>query len=452
MARDGGSRDGRDALVAIRGSLTEASLPDVLQLLSMGKKNGCLGLTFANNFGYIYFSDGSISHASIVNRSLSTEEAVYLLFTWAQGTFNFEPGATPDEGVDIHSIDPQSLLLEGARRMDEWALIAKKIPTFDIVYALDRHKLLAEEHELAPEVRVLLPLIDGQRDVSALIADSKIGEFLAAKALYGLVTTGYVVRVGVSARTQQPARPDDKVTEHRNLGLAFYKTGMYEEAEREFRRVDALRQHDPEASFYTGLVALRQGEWARAASVFERHASHQQSPRAAVFVNLAFAYEKMGEVSRARAAIGEALARGGRGDPVVQTNAAALAAAAGDYEEADLALATARTLWGTRRPPPAWFHYAGLTAAMANDLDRAIALLSEAVQVYPSYAVLWNNLAVAYEARGDFDAALRTAERGLIEDPTLPQLHRNFADSLQRDGRFDEAREAYRRAHTLDAL
>lgn len=438
--------------MAIRGSLTEASLPDVLQLLSMGKKTGCLGLTYANNFGYIYFSDGSISHASIVNRSLSTEEAVYLLFTWAQGTFNFEPGATPDEGVDMHSIDPQSLLLEGARRMDEWALIAKKIPTFDIVYALDRHKLLAEERELAPEVHALVPLIDGQRDVSALITDSRLGEFMTAKALYGLVTTGYIVRVGVSTRTQRAPKPDDKVTEHRNLGVAFYKTGMYEEAEREFRRVDALRPDDAEASFYVGLVALRQGQWAAAARAFERHATRQQAPRAAVFVNLAYAYEKMGELPRARAAIAQALSHGGRGDPVAQTNAAALAVAAGDYEAADTALAIARTLWGTRRPPPVWFHYAGLAAALVNDLDRAIALLVEAVQVYPSHAALWNNLAVAYEARGDFDTALRTAERGLTEDPMLPQLHRNFADSLQRDGRFDEAREAYRRAHSLDSL
>ncbi|MGI9091432.1 MAG: DUF4388 domain-containing protein [Gemmatimonadaceae bacterium] len=438
--------------MAIRGSLTEASLPDVLQLLSMGKKTGCLGLTYANNFGYIYFSDGSISHASIVNRSLSTEEAVYLLFTWAQGTFNFEPGAAPDEGVEMLAIDPQSLLLEGARRMDEWALIAKKIPNFDIVYALDRHKLLAEEHELAPEVHALVPLIDGQRDVSALINDSRLGEFMTAKALYGLVTTGYVVRVGVSTRTQRAFKPDDKVTEHRNLGVAFYKTGMYEEAEREFRRVDALRPEDGEASFYVGLVALRQGQWAAAAGAFERHTTQQPAPRAAVFVNLAYVYEKMGDVARARAAIAQALSHGGRGDPVVQTNAAALAVAAGDYEAADAALASARTLWGTRRPPPVWFHYAGLAAALINDLDRAIALLVEAVQVYPSHAVLWNNLAVAYEAQGDFDTALRTAERGLIEDPTLPQLHRNFADSLQRDGRFDEAREAYRRAHTLDSL
>src|SRR5678816_310275 len=56
------------ALMAIKGSLKEASLPDVLQLLSMGKKTGCLAVTHRNNFGYVYFDKGLISYASIVNR------------------------------------------------------------------------------------------------------------------------------------------------------------------------------------------------------------------------------------------------------------------------------------------------------------------------------------------------------------------------------------------------
>src|ERR1700712_4355278 len=54
--------------MAIKGSLKEASLPDVLQLLAMGKKTGCLAVTHRNNFGYIYFDKGKISYASIVNR------------------------------------------------------------------------------------------------------------------------------------------------------------------------------------------------------------------------------------------------------------------------------------------------------------------------------------------------------------------------------------------------
>src|SRR4051812_37961331 len=54
--------------MAIKGSLKEASLPDVLQLLAMGKKSGCLSVTHRSNFGYIYFDQGRISYASIVNR------------------------------------------------------------------------------------------------------------------------------------------------------------------------------------------------------------------------------------------------------------------------------------------------------------------------------------------------------------------------------------------------
>src|SRR6202521_4546399 len=54
--------------MAIRGSLREASLPDVLQLLAMGKKTGCLSVTHRNNFGSIYFDKGKISYAAIVNR------------------------------------------------------------------------------------------------------------------------------------------------------------------------------------------------------------------------------------------------------------------------------------------------------------------------------------------------------------------------------------------------
>ena len=54
--------------MAIKGNLREASLPDVLQLLAMGQKTGCLSVTDRSNFGYIYFDRGRITYASIVNR------------------------------------------------------------------------------------------------------------------------------------------------------------------------------------------------------------------------------------------------------------------------------------------------------------------------------------------------------------------------------------------------
>src|SRR2546423_11217962 len=148
--------------MAIKGSLREASLPDVLQLLAMGKKTGCMSVTHRNNFGYVYFDKGRITYASIVNRRdrigdmlvkagsitaeqlqtaietqakrrdkrigdllvelefvtadvlhnvvrVQIEEAVYLLFTWHEGTFNFDVEVRPERQGILVSIGPGAL-------------------------------------------------------------------------------------------------------------------------------------------------------------------------------------------------------------------------------------------------------------------------------------------------------------------------------------------------------
>src|SRR5580765_6621142 len=237
--------------MAIKGSLKEASLPDVLQLLALGQKTGCLSIADRSNFGYIYFDKGRICYASIVNRRdrlgdilvkhekisqeqldaaihrqakernkklgeilvaqgvltqqelerymrMQIEESVYL-FTWTQGTFNFEADVRPEQQDFLVSINPESLLLEGARRVDEWGLIEKKIPTFDLIFAVDRDRLAISDAKMTEIQDRLLPLLDGSRDVNAVIEDSGLGEFEVGKALYGLVTAGFLHRAGRTA-------------------------------------------------------------------------------------------------------------------------------------------------------------------------------------------------------------------------------------------------------------
>src|SRR6185295_47993 len=89
------------------------------------------------------------------------QEAVYFLFTWNQGTFNFEADVAPDQQDIVVSINPESLLLEGARRVDEWGLVEKKIPSFDIVFEIDRSKIFSSDVELNDEHRAVLDLVDG---------------------------------------------------------------------------------------------------------------------------------------------------------------------------------------------------------------------------------------------------------------------------------------------------
>ena len=484
--------------MAIRGSLREASLPDVLQLLSMGKKTGCLSVTHRNSFGNIYFNKGRICYASIVNRrdrlgdmlvktgvitqaqleatialqdkrrdmrlgellieqklisidqlhdaiKVQIQEAVYFLFTWNQGTFNFEGDVTPDQQDYTVSINPESLLLEGARRVDEWGLVEKKIPTFDLVFEADSSKVLSSDADLTDEARAVLDLVDGVRDVQRIIDASGLVEFEVGKALYGLITAGFIHRIGKSSPVVMSAASEARVEEHRNLGVAFYKTGMLDEATREFRRVLELRSSDSVARFYVGLVLTRQRKWDEALAAFGE-AAGQPGAKVAVYHNMAYCLEQLNRYEEARLALEEAVRKGGASDARVQTSLGVVNLLVGNLQAAQEALTTARPLFGKRPPTPAWFHYAGLAAALCGDCKRAAAILNEGVTAYPHAASLLNNLAAVLERDGDYEGARAVVEKGLHEDPGVGQLHKTLGDLHYRAARYEEALEAYLRA------
>lgn len=486
--------------MAIRGNLREASLADVLQLLAIGQKTGCLSVAGDGSFGTIHFDGGRIAYAGIVNRRdrlgdrlvrhgalaadtlarvaassaaaddreladalldagavdaetlephyrAQVEEAVYQLFSWTHGTFTFEADPRPAGRDALVSISADSLLLEGARRVDEWTLIAKKIPSLDLIFEVDAARVAAREAPLAPEQERLLPFIDGTLDVSSIVERSGLGEFTVGKAIFGLLTAGYAHRVGRSAARRQPS-PESRVAEHRNLGVAFYRTGMYDEAQREFRRVLELRETDGAARFYLGLVQLQRGEWADAEATLRRAAAEPDATPA-VLHNLAYALERLGRLDESGAALADAVARGGA-DPRVSLSRAMLAIRTGDLATAADALAAARSAWGSRQPSAAWYHAAGLAAALSGDLARATSVLEEGVALHPHAVVLQNNLAAVHERRGSYELAARTVEHALLEDSTSPHLNKNLADYLYRAQRYDEAFEAFTRVARLD--
>lgn len=485
--------------MAIKGSLKEASLPDVIQLLFLGRRTGCLALADRHNFGTIHFDEGHIIYASIVNRRdrlgdilvrngritaealqqavdrqdgdrehklgeilvelgalsrqelenymrMQIEEAVYYLFTWTAGTFNFEAGVGPEREDFLVRINPEFLLLEGARRVDEWSLIEKKIPSFDLIFAVDRPRLEESAPSLSPEQIRLIPLLDGTRDVQQVMDASGLVEFEVGKALFGLITAGFAHRTGTSA----PAAPkvnDSRVDEHRNLGVAFYKAGMFDEALREFRRVSDLRPTDASAPFHLGLIAIRQARWSDAAVAF-RQAADSGGERPAALHNLGLALERLGRLDEAESAYGEAAGRA-RDDARIVLGWSIVAVKRGDYSVAQARLARALELLGNKPAPPLWYWAATLAAAGSDDHAGAVEAAQAGATAFPEHPVLQNNLAVLLEVGGDVAAAERVLRAALAEDPSIPQVSKNLADVLYRNGRYDEAREAYERAAKL---
>jgi tetratricopeptide (TPR) repeat protein len=488
------------ALMAIKGSLKEASLPDVIQLLFLGRRTGCLALADRHNFGTIYLDEGQIVYASIVNRRdrlgdilmrsgrispeqlqeaidaqtddrehklgeilvgqgrlsraelegymrLQIEEAVYFLFTWTSGTFNFEAGVRPEREDFLVRISPEYLLLEGARRVDEWSLVEKKIPSFDLIFSVDQQHVGESAPELSPEQKRILPLVDGTRDVHQLIEESGMAEFDVGKALFGLITAGFAHRVGTSTAIK-PKVNDSRVEEHRNLGIAFYKAGMLEEALREFRRVTDLRPSDASAPLFLGLIAIRQARWDEAAQSL-RIAADAGVPKAAVLHNLGFALEQLGRLDEAEAAYGDAASRA-REDARVMLGWSIVALKRGDNQVAQGRLARTLELLKDKPVPALWYWTTTLASAGMDDAAGALKAARDGVAAYPDNPVLRNNLAVLLELSGDLEGAEKMLRAALIEDPALPQVSKNLADILYRNGRYDDAAEAYERAAKLN--
>jgi len=111
----------------VSGSLSEMSLPDIIQILGAGHKTGKIILKNKDQSAEIHMEDGRIVNALIDN--LKGEEAFYKILYWNEGNFTIDPNIVITERLINLSND--SLMLEEYRGMDE-ALHGKEPSDQDI--------------------------------------------------------------------------------------------------------------------------------------------------------------------------------------------------------------------------------------------------------------------------------------------------------------------------------
>lgn len=99
----------------VSGSLSEMSLPDIVQVLWHGRKSGSLKIRSNNEIGEIHFVDGNIYNA--LWGKLRGEDAFYGMLLVQDGDFALMPLTRPP--TRVIEATPEALLLEGMRRMDE---------------------------------------------------------------------------------------------------------------------------------------------------------------------------------------------------------------------------------------------------------------------------------------------------------------------------------------------
>src|SRR5438876_1040787 len=239
--------------MAIEGPLRELGIHDVFQLLDLSRKTGVLRVTseLCHNAGTVYFDGGTIIFAeircnphrlgalllrtgkiteadlergrdmqerqgdkrrigeilvalgAITPRELERqvrfqiEEVVFELMSWREGYFSFTEGPLTDMATEATvRIPTEALLMEGARRIDEWSRIEGRIPHLGVVPTLAAPAGSEQGGlDLLPPEWEMLAMVDGQRDLRTIASELGRSDFEVAKTLFGLESAGLVALV-----------------------------------------------------------------------------------------------------------------------------------------------------------------------------------------------------------------------------------------------------------------
>src|SRR5438477_423175 len=230
--------------MSFQGSLKELPLPDIIQLVSVSGKTGRFTLTRDNERGAIFLKNGQMVHAMI--GELIGEEAIYALAIWNHGEFQFEPGAEADRQTISKS--NTNLLMEAARRLDEWRVLSKKVPSVDYVPELQARENRHEQITLNPQEWALITRIDGHRSIADIGRALNISSFEVAKILYGMITSELVVlKKKVERADEESGELVDLAARIRHIAEEFIGDSAHKTIEKHFlRALDGIMSGDGE--------------------------------------------------------------------------------------------------------------------------------------------------------------------------------------------------------------
>ena len=270
--------------MALEGTLRDFSLADIFQLIGLQRKTGVLTLRGKDDTVTVTFLDGKVVGADSLNRRLENRlgtvlmktgllsqdqlnraldiqketlqrlgfilthygiisqeslrdaiqlqmmQIVYRLFRWKDGDYHFSQETTIEYDRDnVVPITAESILMEGARMIDEWPIIEKRVRSYDMVFrkkltdqeivvvgageadeidfdgdstrTRGRRAGLGDKIRISQEEKSIYDLVDGTMTVSDIVEVSRLSEFDTNKALYELLTRDLIEEVrGQSAQ------------------------------------------------------------------------------------------------------------------------------------------------------------------------------------------------------------------------------------------------------------
>jgi hypothetical protein len=255
--------------MALKGTLRDFSLADIFQLIGIQRKTGVLTLKSQKEVVTVSFVEGSVVSADALQRRLEDRlgtvlvksgrisemqlqealriqkntlkrmgsilvenrfidaqalrdalqvqisQMVYRLFRWRDGEYDFSQEGHVDYDKDLVSpMSAESILMEGARILDEWPMIEKGIGSFGSVFRHANVEIAASPGgadasagdeaaravTLNDQERLVYALVDGKRTVQEIIERSALSEFDTCRILFELIGRHLVEETRAAAR------------------------------------------------------------------------------------------------------------------------------------------------------------------------------------------------------------------------------------------------------------
>ena len=125
--------------------------------------------------------------------TIQSSELMYELMRWETGTFSF--CRLPKHAVELQKVadlglQVEPLMMEGLRRVDEWALIEKKIHPHIVFHSTMKPR---DDSPLQPDEAQVLALVDGRKDVATMIEESHQSPFWVSKNLLQLLQARLII-------------------------------------------------------------------------------------------------------------------------------------------------------------------------------------------------------------------------------------------------------------------
>jgi hypothetical protein len=174
----------------ISGDLENTRCPEIIKILSLGKRTGRLALNYGEEGGNIFFQDGKIIHAKC--GTIEGPKAIYEMAVWASGSYRF----FVDDVPDVHTVNQsiEEIQAETENRIRQMDRISSLIPSANVVFGLDPD-LKEKEITLKSIQWRMLTKVNGSSSIAEIAQGAGLTESDAMKVFYTLVKLGVIKEV-----------------------------------------------------------------------------------------------------------------------------------------------------------------------------------------------------------------------------------------------------------------